>query len=114
MEAVTVRVRGTEDDDDSFGVNTAGPRQIIALHDQVLGARLLNECRWQGMNTKKVKEELANFVRIRGSIAHTGQPPGPLHLGGVRDWRAFIQRLAGQLDRQLEAWVATHLPAARA
>jgi hypothetical protein len=107
--AVTVRVRGTEEDD-SFGVNTAGPRQVIALHDQVLGARLLNYCRWQKMPVSRVKEELASLVRIRGSIAHTGQPPGSLDLKGVRSWRAFVQRLASQLDQQLERWVGNHLP----
>jgi hypothetical protein len=75
VDAVTTRVRGSQEDG-SFGVNTAGPRQVIALHDQVLGARLLNECRWQKMPASRVKGELASLVEVRGSIAHTGQCPG--------------------------------------
>ncbi len=108
VAAVTARVRGTEDAD-SVGVNTAGPGQVIALHDEVLGVRLLNHCRWQKMSTGKVKGELASFVRIRGAIAHTGQPPGPLHLKDVRDWRAFVKRLAETLDRHLEVWVEKYV-----
>ena len=56
VAAIVTRVRGGEDED-SFGVNTAGPRQINALHDQVLGERLLNRCRWQKMPTTRVKQE---------------------------------------------------------
>lgn len=86
-------------------MNTAGPRQINALHDQVLGERLLDRCRWQKMPTMRVKQELASLVRIRGAIAHTGKAPGPLHLKGVRDWRSFVQRLGEHLDRHLDTWV---------
>lgn len=105
VAAVVNRVRGGEDED-SFGVNTAGPRQINGLHDQVLGERLLDQCRWQRMSTKRVKQELATLVRIRGAIAHTGKTEGPLHLVGVREWRSFIERLARRLDSHLTAWVA--------
>jgi RiboL-PSP-HEPN len=106
---VKVRVRGDEDNG-SFGMNTAGPGQIIALHEQVLGTNLLNECGWHMMRTDRIKTELASLIEIRGCIAHTGQALGPLELGGVREWRAFVQRLAGQIDRQLEQWVADYLP----
>ncbi len=111
VAAIVTRVRGGEDED-SFGVNTAGPRQINALHDQVLGERLLNRCRWQKMPTTRVKQELASLVRIRGAIAHTGKAPGPLHLKGVRDWRSFVQRLGEHLDRHLETWVEAHVAVA--
>jgi len=111
VAAVVTRVRGAEDED-SFGMNTAGPRQINALHAQVLGERPLDRCKWQKMPTKRVKEELASLVRIRGAIAHTGKTPGQLHLKGVRDWRSFIQRLAGHLDGHLETWVDARTAAA--
>jgi len=93
-----------------FGVNTAGPGQIAKLHKKILGEQLLDKCRWTKKPTKKVKEDLAEFVKIRGSIAHTGQPLGPLHLRGVRDWHNFLRRLAANLDGHLEAWVAEHVP----
>lgn len=110
VDAVKVRVRGSGDDG-SFGLNTAGPRQVIALHNQILGARLLDECRWQGKPASKVKEDLALLISVRGTIAHTGQAPGSLNLAGARSWRDWVQRLAGQLDRQLEWWVEHHLTA---
>ncbi len=108
VDAVKARVRGTGGDG-SFGLNTAGPRQVIALHDQVLGARLLDECRWQGKPTSKIKNDLALLISVRGTIAHTGQAPGSLNLAGARSWRDWVQRLAEQLDRQLESWVENHL-----
>lgn len=61
------------------------------------------------MSNKRVKEELASLVKIRGSIAHTGQAPGALRLGGARDWRRFVLRLAEKLDPLLEDLVQRRL-----
>lgn len=105
---VTTLTRG--DDAGSFGFNTAGPWQINTLHCTILGENLLNKCRWSKRPNRKVKEDLAEFVKIRGAIAHTGQPLGPLHLAGIRDWQNFIQRLARNLDGHIEGWVAQHRP----
>lgn len=96
------------DDTGSFGINTAGPRQIASLHQKILGENLLNKCRWGKKKTELVKKQLAEFVTIRGAIAHTGQPPGTPHLANVRSWHNFIRRLAQNLDGHLEAWVAMH------
>ncbi len=103
IATVTARVRG-DAGGQSFGMNTAGPGQVVTLHKQVLGVSLLDNCRWQKKSTVAVKKDLSEFVGIRGEIAHTGRPPGPLHLKGVRDWRGFVQRLATTLDRHIEEW----------
>jgi hypothetical protein len=89
----------------SFGINTAGPHQIANLHNKILGENLLNKCRWSKKTTELIKQQLAQFVTIRGAIAHTGQPPGALHLAGVRHWQNLILRLASNLDTHLETWV---------
>lgn len=60
----------------SFGINTAGPRQIASLHVKILGVNLLDKCRWSKKTTMLIKKQLAEFFAIRGAIAHTGQPPG--------------------------------------
>lgn len=108
VKIVTTRVRGDEDAG-AYGVNTAGPGLIVSLHREVLGARLLNDCGWTNSPPVKVKEDLQLFVKVRGSIAHTGSTEGSLYLDGVRSWRDFIKRLAGQLDRRLEDWVEDQL-----
>lgn len=110
-KAVTLLVRGSDEDETTFGMNSAGPRQINKLHDDVLGVRLLDKCRWKNKSNDAVKSELASLVRVRGSIAHTGKPPGTLHLGGARAWRTFAQRLAEHLDGHVEQWTAHQLRA---
>lgn len=105
-DEVTTLARG--DDTGSFGINTAGPKQIASLHTKILGENLLDKCRWTNKPTKAIKKDLAELIVIRGEIAHTGQAPGPLHLLGVRKWRKFIQDLAIRLDGHLEDWVHDH------
>lgn len=105
--SIIKRVRG---DGNGFGVNTAGPHQVIALHKQILGEDLLIKCRWPKMPASRVKEELADLVRIRGEITHTGRPPRQLHLKGVRSWREFVQHLARNIDGRVEFWVTEHIP----
>lgn len=102
LDQVTILVRGAGDGT-SFGMNTASPEKINSLHQKVLGSRPLNACNWQGVSNIKAKAELASFVEIRGSIAHTGKSPGALHLKGTRGWQNFISRLADRLDHELEA-----------
>lgn len=106
VDAVTRRVRGDDANESSYGINTAGPRQISAIYDEIVGERLLNNCRWASFSNRKVKERLALLVTVRGSIVHTGRPPGALHLRGVRDWREFVERLGRKLDTELIDWSA--------
>ena len=110
VKEVTLRVRGDDTDEDGkFGINTAGPGQIGALHDQVLGERLLDECRWGGMSDERARSELARLVRLRGSIAHTGRDQGGLGLNEVESWRTFVWSLGQKLDSLLDDWVARQL-----
>lgn len=113
VEVVTTHVRG-DVHTGSFGVNTAGPQQVVRLHREVLGARLLDECRWHPYSAEDIKRDLASLVEIRGSIAHTGKSLGPVHLWGARSWRDWVQRLANHLDGRLEEWVNSHLTEATA
>ena len=98
------------DEAGSFGINTAGPRQIASFHNKILGENLLDRCRWSKKTTTLIKKQLAEFVTIRGAIAHTGHPLGALHLAGVRSWQNLILRLARNLDSHLEAWVDEQRP----
>lgn len=103
VDAVTTEVRG--DGEKSFGLNTAGPGNVIKLQENVLGTNLLGKCSWPGKPTGKIKDDLDLLIRVRGAIVHTGQTPGALDLGGVRSWRSFVQRLGETVDRHLEDWV---------
>ena len=104
-DAVTEHVRG--DEAITFGINTAGPKQVSELHRDVLGVDLLKQCKWQNMPNAKVRSELAALVRIRGKIAHAGTTPGELDLKGTRSWRDFIDRLARTLDARLDDWLSS-------
>jgi hypothetical protein len=108
LRAVNTRVRGG--DQGSFGLNTAGPGQVINLYKSVLGAQPLNECSWPGRNVQGVKRHLAKLVEIRGNIAHSGQSPGSLHLKDARDWCKFVARLAKCHDQRLAQWVEQVAP----
>jgi hypothetical protein len=88
-----------------FGINTAGPKQLVDLHQSILGEPLLNRCKWPKKTNQSVKSSLLGLVRERGSIVHTGTPLGPLYLQNVRDYRNFVQRLAEALDTEIERWV---------
>lgn len=105
-DMVTEHVRGA-DDGTSFGINSAGPKQVLKLHAEVLGVDLLNECRWQGKSAQAIKRDLAALVTQRGEIAHTGRvTKSPLSMQIVRNRRDFVRRLAVALDVQLESWIS--------
>lgn len=105
VDGVQRLVQGDPEDETSFGVNTAGPRQIAALHSKVIGVRLLDRCSWSRNDNDKVKRDLAHLVRERGSIVHTGKPLGTLHLARVRQWRNWIETIASSLDREITTWL---------
>ncbi|WP_159080519.1 HEPN domain-containing protein [Nocardia suismassiliense] len=93
-----------------FGINTAGPGQVVDLHHRLLGTDLLSKCRWQKMSATRVKANLSDFISIRGEIAHKGSTPGALHLKGAQSWKNFVWRLAQALDSKIEDWVTNALP----
>ncbi|WP_434769396.1 hypothetical protein [Curtobacterium flaccumfaciens] len=104
VEQVVLLTRGDPTTGD-FGINTAGPRQLVSLHESILGDRLLNKVKWPKKDNESVKKSLLDLVRERGSIVHTGTPRGALHLKHVRDHRNFVERLAEGLDAEIEQWV---------
>jgi len=106
VKAVTVEVRGDPDRANSFGMNTAGPRQIASLHDKILGTRILDQCRWQKTSNDDVKRKLSALVKLRGSIVHSGVASG-LSLTGAKQYRDFVGRLATASDVALDAWLKT-------
>lgn len=87
----------------TFGLNTAGPDQVIKLHREILAEDLLSKVRWQRASNKYVKASLAELVEVRGEIAHKGTTPGRLSLGGARSWQTFVSRLGSRLDQHLVA-----------
>lgn len=108
IEVVTETVRGREDDQGSYGVNTASPRTVSQLQRDILGVSILDRSTWsaRGRSTSKgVKDQLTKLVRLRGEIAHTGRPLTSLHLRHVRDWRTFVRKLAETHDAKLAAWL---------
>lgn len=112
VDQVTLRVRGDEGNDHGeFGINTAGPRQVAALHQELFGKRLINDCAWRNANNAWVKAELNKLVKVRGSIAHKGTALGSLNLDGVESWRSYVVKLAEVLDGKIDAWVAETLTA---
>lgn len=108
VEVVTEAVRGREDEEGSFGVNTASPKTVSLLQHKILGASIIDRSTWsaRGRSTGKgVKDQLTKLVRLRGEIAHTGRPLTPLHLKHVRDWQNFTRRLATTHDEKMSAWL---------
>lgn len=104
VKAVEAATQGDPDDPNSFGMNTAGPKQIASLHDKILGYRVLDRCAWVGRNNASVKSKLQRLVSDRGSIVHTGTLNG-LSLGKAREYREFVGRLAQNYDSALTAWL---------
>jgi len=111
LESVTFRVRGDETSTaaGSFGINSAGPGQLMALHQELFGEKILNRCSWKNKTATKVKQELASLIEVRGSIAHTGKTPGSLNLAGTESWRNFIWTLGQKLDAEIDTLVSRSL-----
>lgn len=62
-EVVTRLAIGSGPND--FGLNTAGPRQVVHLFEAV-GLSPFDKVSWQKMNSASVKKKLASLVRDRG------------------------------------------------
>lgn len=108
VEVVRETVRGREDEQGSYGVNTASAKTVSLLQHQILGVSVLDRSTWnaRGRNTAKgVKDRLTELVKLRGEIAHTGRPLTTLHLAHVRKWRNFVNRLAHTHDEKLTTWL---------
>lgn len=97
-EVVTRLAIGSGPND--FGLNTAGPRQVVHLFEAV-GLSPFDKVSWQKMNTASVKKKLASLVRDRGEIVHTGVAPTGIGLNTARGYRLFIEQLIARVDSSL-------------
>lgn len=93
---------GTND----FGLNTAGPHQVLTLYDTV-GLNPFHEVSWQNMSNAAVRQRVAELVRDRGTIVHTAQPPEGVGLNTARIYRSFVERLIDRVDATLSAQALT-------
>lgn len=93
---------GTND----FGLNTAGPQQVLALYATV-GLDPFLEVSWQNMSNGAVRQRVAALVRDRGTIVHTAQTPAGVGLNSARTYRAFVERVIDRVDETLSAQALT-------
>ena len=94
-----------------FGLNTAGPGQIIGLF-ALVGVDPFGAVNWQNMSTAAVKTKISALVRDRSEIAHTAQVPAGLGLNTARTYRDFVARLVEKFDEKLGTKGAALAPAA--
>ncbi|WP_406297741.1 HEPN domain-containing protein [Embleya sp. NBC_00888] len=81
-------------------LNTPNATNVELFSNQFLGIPgLLGKLKWKGHFADRIRIHLDSLTHdIRGEIVHKGQTPGPLNLGGVRDWTNFVTRLAELTD----------------
>jgi hypothetical protein len=84
-------------------LNTPSCHNVDELVEVCLGiSGVLDSCRWQNASNEYVRAQLDLFVRdVRGEIVHKGTTPGALNKTGVREWRAFLDKLVARIDGAL-------------
>lgn len=85
-----------------FGLNTAGPHQVIELFNSV-GVDPFMDVAWQNMNAQSVKNRLAKLIQDRSAIVHTAQAPAGVGLNTARGYRDFSERLVERVDVTLSS-----------
>jgi len=99
-----VKLQAVGDDDEKFGMNTAKAGQVKQLLSLAgvadpyvdIGADSIPD---HLPAPKKTAAEAINaLVELRGQIVHTGQVPGNLRKGHVKNWRAFVEHAANKID----------------
>lgn len=93
-----VRDRAVGDGSSTFGLNTAGPRQVTDLYRLYVGYNPFTDVSWQNANTETVRRRLTLLVRERGTIVHTAQAPANYGINRFRNHRSFVERLADHFD----------------
>lgn len=83
-----------------FGLNTAGPRQVIKLY-RIVGLDPFLNVKWQNRTVNSVKQSLAALIRLRGQVVHTANVPSGVGLTRAEKDKDFIDRLAGHVDQTL-------------
>jgi len=78
----------------SFNTPKAG--NVDDLYKELLGlANLSEKWHWPGMPADKARERLAEYIDLRGSIAHRVKASKKVHKRTVEHYQVFITRLAG-------------------
>jgi hypothetical protein len=93
-----VREHAVGDGAATFGLNTAGPRQVTKLFEEYVGYHPFAQVSWQNANADTVRRRLAKLVRERGTIVHTAQGPQNYGIARYRNHRQFVERLADRFD----------------
>jgi hypothetical protein len=107
LEHVTLQAVG--DDDEKFGMNTAKAGQVKHLlslagvtdpYHSIDATAIPDHL----PAPKRTAVEAINaLVELRGQIVHTGQVPGTLRKGHVKNWRAFVEHAANKIDESCRA-----------
>lgn len=75
--------------------NTPKAGNVDALFDTLLGLPNLSKCwHWQGMSVTSAKRRLADYIELRGAIAHRVKTSNSVHKSKVTNFAEFITRLA--------------------
>lgn len=101
-----VRDHAVGDGTATFGLNTAGPGQVIRLFEEYVGYDPLAGVSWQNANSDTVRRRLVKLVRERGTIVHTAQAPQNYGIQRYRNHRAFVERLADLFDDRAKTQLA--------
>ena len=91
----------------TFGINTAGPKQVINLFEGYAGYHPLDGIAWQNCNNDTVKRNLSKLVKERGTIVHTAVGPPNYGINRYRNHRQFVERLADRFDARAKAQLNT-------
>jgi len=75
--------------------NTPKAGNVDSLFDALLALpSMSSNWTWNKMPISKAKERLAQYIELRGSIAHRVKSSRPVHKQMVKDYSDFITRLA--------------------
>ena len=93
-----VREHAVGDGTATFGLNTAGPRQVTKLFEEYVGYHPFTDVSWQNANAQTVRRRLTKLIQERGTIVHTAQGPQNYGIIRYRSHRQFVERLADRFD----------------
>lgn len=96
LRSVRTRAKGSDDNERDFGMLSADQKNVRALFDRVGVDPFGN------VNTDDL-DRLAKLVSERGEIVHTGKAPMDFYKQNAVDWRTFVEKLAGQVDKSVRA-----------
>lgn len=94
LKQVELYAKGTEDDKPPFGMNTANPKNVIELFENVGLKGWLNV-------SQDDKDGIAKLVELRGGVAHTAGTPEDFKKGVAREHLDRVKRVVSIMDESL-------------